>query len=77
MATAIIPDYSLHVSYSLSKKGKKVATIRILGGKNILWRTISADINTSREDLYDLAVQKGKEHCRGFVARQLRLPLAS
>lgn len=69
------PEQSLQVTFSLSKDGKKVATIRILSKRSVMWRRVSVDKRASRKELYDMAVRMGKKHCKGPVARRLCLPV--
>lgn len=75
MTLVSLSDYRLTVSFRMSKSGRKVATIRILGDGEIKWRRISAPADIDDAELYRLAIRAGKKYCRGKVAYQGFLPV--
>ena len=65
------PKAHLSVTFSQSKSGDIVATVRILTEGKIKWRRVSG--NADKKEMFRRAIQVGKKHCQGPVAYQLPL----
>lgn len=65
------PKAHLSVTFSKSKNGNTVATVRILSRREIKWRRVSGDAD--KKEMFRRAIQVGKKYCQGPVAYQLPL----